>query len=167
MPGVEAVEDAAAQDPGREVSHAQLARERRIIGTKVQRLDGPLKVSGKAKYSYDRNLPGLLHAKILRSPHAHAKIVEIDLGPRGAHAGRRRPSHVHKGPGSELFYAGDEIAAVAAETEEQARDALRAIKVKYEVLPHVASEEQGLADGGRRPSRRRSCSRRGRRRRGA
>src|SRR5262245_43079314 len=94
--------------------------ERQIIGTKVQRLDGGLKVSGKAKYSYDRNLPGLLHAKILRSPHAHAKIVSIDPDAVKNMPGVKA-THLIKGPGSELFYAGDEIAAVAAETEEQAR----------------------------------------------
>jgi xanthine dehydrogenase YagR molybdenum-binding subunit len=121
--------------------------ERQIIGTNVERLDGPFKVSGKARYSYDRNLPGLLHAKILRSPHAHARIVSIDLGPAEAMKGVLA-THVHKGPGSELHYAGDEIAAVAAETEDIARDALRAIIVKYQVLPHVASEEQGLKMGG-------------------
>jgi xanthine dehydrogenase YagR molybdenum-binding subunit len=121
--------------------------ERRIIGTKVKRIDGPLKVSGKAKYSYDRNIPGLLHAKILRSPHAHARIVSIDLGPAESMKGVVA-THVHKGPGSELFFAGDEIAAVAAESEDIARDALRAIIVKYQVLPHVASEEQGLKMGG-------------------
>ena len=121
--------------------------ERQIIGTSVQRIDGPLKVSGKAKYAFDRNLPGLLHAKMLRSPHAHAKIEEIDLGPAERKPGVKAV-HLHKGKDSELFYAGDEIAAVAAETEEQARDAVRAIRVKYQILPHVGSEDQGLAQGG-------------------
>jgi xanthine dehydrogenase YagR molybdenum-binding subunit len=128
--------------------------ERQIIGTKVERLDGPFKVSGKAKYSHDRNLPGLLHAKMLRSPHAHAKIEEIDAAPAERMPGVKAV-HIHKKAGGELFFAGDEIAAVAAETEEQARDAVRAIRVKYEILPHVASEEQGLAQGGpalKRPS---------------
>ncbi len=120
---------------------------RQIIGTRVERIDGALKVRGKAKYSYDRNLPGLLHAKILRSPHAHARIVSIDTGPAEMMAGVKAV-HVIKGPGSELLYAGDEIVAVAAETEETARDAARAILVKYQVLPHIASEEQGLKQGG-------------------
>ena len=120
---------------------------RQIIGTRVERLDGALKVSGKAKYSYDRNLPGLLHAKILRSPHAHARIVSMDTDPAKSLPGVKA-IHEIKGPGGELFYAGDEVVAVAAETEEQARDAVRAIKVKYQVLPHVASEDQGLKQGG-------------------
>lgn len=121
--------------------------KRRIIGTRVERIDGGLKVSGKAKYSYDRNLPGLLHGKIVRSPHPHARIVSIDTGPAESMPGVKAV-HVIKGPGGELFYAGDEIVAVAAETEEQARDAARAVKVKYQVLPFVSSEEQGLKQGG-------------------
>ncbi len=121
--------------------------KRRIIGTSVTRIDGPLKVSGKAKYSYDRNLPGLLHAKILRSPHAHARIKSLDLSPAEALPGVV-VTHMIKQSGAELHYAGDEICAVAAETEEIARDAVRAISVEYEVLPHAASEEQAREMGG-------------------
>src|SRR2546421_353904 len=53
-------------------------KKRRILGTKVKRLDGPEKATGRAKYSYDVNRPGLLHGAILRSPHAHAKIKSLD-----------------------------------------------------------------------------------------
>ena len=53
-------------------------KQRRLLGTKIERLDGPDKATGKAKYSYDVNRPGMLHAKMLRSPHAHAKIKSID-----------------------------------------------------------------------------------------
>lgn len=117
--------------------------KRQVLGTNVPRVDGAMKVTGKAKYSYDRNLQGLLHAKILRSPHAHARIKKLDLGPAEKMPGVKA-THTIKGQGAELHYHGDEIAAVAAETEEQARDALRAIVVEYEVLPHVAKEEDGL-----------------------
>jgi xanthine dehydrogenase YagR molybdenum-binding subunit len=117
--------------------------KRKVIGTNVPRLDGAVKVTGKAKYSFDRNLPGMLYGKILRSPHAHAKIVELDLKAAEAMPGVKA-SHVIKGAGAELKYGGDEIAALAAETEEQARDAIRAIKIKYEVLPFQWSEEQAL-----------------------
>ena len=121
--------------------------QRKLIGTSVRRIDGALKVSGRAKYSYDRNLPGLLHAKILRSPHAHARIRSIDLAGVESLPGVRAV-HAIKSNGAELFYAGDEIAAVAAETEEIARDAVRAIRIEYEILPHIATEEQGIAAGG-------------------
>ena len=96
---------------------------------------------GKAKYSYDRNLPGLLHGKIKRSPHAHARIKSIDPDAALALPGDKAV-HLIKGPASELHYAGDEILALAAETEEQARDAVREMRaksVKYQVLPHIAS----------------------------
>src|SRR6476620_8613852 len=53
-------------------------KKRRLLGTRVRRLDGPAKATGRAKYSYDVNRPGMLHGKILRSPHAHAKIKSID-----------------------------------------------------------------------------------------
>jgi len=125
----------------------QWPAKRNLIGTSVPRLDGALKVTGKAKYAFDRNLPGLLHAKILRSPHAHAKIVELDLAAAEAMPGVKA-SHVVKNTGAELRYAGDEIVAVAAETEEQARDALRAVKIKYEVLAFEHSEEAAFKKGG-------------------
>lgn len=121
--------------------------KRRLIGSSVTRIDGPLKVSGKAKYSYDRNLPGLLHGKILRSPHAHARIKSIDLSPAESIPGVV-VSHMIKQSGAELHYVGDEICALAAETEEIARDAIRAISIEYEVLPHSASEAQAREMGG-------------------
>src|SRR6185436_10301322 len=116
---------------------AKWPEKRRLIGTSVPRLDGQLKVSGRAKYSYDINLPGLLHARMLRSPLAHAKIVSIDLGPAEGMEGVKAV-HLIKKPGDELHYAGDEIAAVAATTEPIAKDAVRAIQVKYQKLDHVA-----------------------------
>ena len=53
-------------------------KKRRLLGTRVRRLDGPAKATGRAKYSYDINRPGMLHGKILRCPYAHAKIKSID-----------------------------------------------------------------------------------------
>src|SRR5436309_9972947 len=53
-------------------------KKRRLLGTKVKRVDAPEKATGRAKYSYDINRPGMLHGMILRSPHAHAKIKSID-----------------------------------------------------------------------------------------
>src|SRR5262245_34177561 len=53
-------------------------KNRRLLGTKVKRLDGPAKATGFAKYSYDINRPNMAHAVMLRSPHAHAKIKSID-----------------------------------------------------------------------------------------
>ena len=56
-------------------------KKRRLLGTKIKRLDGPAKATGRAKYSYDINRKGMLHGKILRCPHAHAKIRALDIGP--------------------------------------------------------------------------------------
>src|SRR5437870_2907413 len=53
-------------------------KKRRLIGTKVSRIDGIAKSTGRAKYSYDINRPGMLHGVILRCPHAHAKIKSVD-----------------------------------------------------------------------------------------
>src|SRR4051812_42001130 len=53
-------------------------KKRRLLGTRVRRLDGPAKATGRAKYSYDINRKGMLHGRILRSPYAHAKIKSID-----------------------------------------------------------------------------------------
>src|SRR5262245_23185605 len=118
-------------------------KERRVIGTRVSRLDGPDKATGRARYSYDINRPGQLHALMLRCPHAHAKIKSIDTS-----AAEKMPGfkalHAIAAVGTELFYAGDEVLALAADTEEHAHDALRAVKVEYEVLPHQVDEEDAL-----------------------
>ncbi len=118
--------------------------QRRIIGTKVQRLDGPEKSTGMAKYSYDRNPRGLLHARILRCPHAHAKIKRIDLSDAEKVPGFRA-SHLAVKDNEELMFAGAEILAIAADTEEHADDCIRAVKIEFEVLPHLVKEAEALA----------------------
>jgi xanthine dehydrogenase YagR molybdenum-binding subunit len=120
-------------------------KERRLIGTKVTRVDGPDKATGQAKYSFDINRPAMLHARILRSPYAHAKLTKLDMDAAAKMPGVRAV-HVITEPGKELYYAGDEIAALAADTEEQANDALRAIKAEYEVLPFFVIETDALKD---------------------
>ncbi len=118
-------------------------KERRLIGTKVQRLDGPEKATGRAKYSFDINRPGLLHAKVLRCPYGHAKIKSIDTS-----AAEKTPGfkavHLIAKVGAELSYAGEEVLAIAADTEEHLADALQAVKVDYEVLDFFVKEEDGI-----------------------
>ena len=58
--------------------HWPPAEKRSLIGKRISRIDGPWKSSGRAKYTFDINRPGLLYGKMLMSPHAHAKIVSID-----------------------------------------------------------------------------------------
>jgi xanthine dehydrogenase YagR molybdenum-binding subunit len=112
------------------------ADKRTHIGKRISRLDGPDKVSGRAKYNSDLNRPGMLHGKVLRSPHPHAKIVSIDTS-----AAEKMPGvkavQVINGPGFEIKWAGENIVAVAAVDEPTAEDAIRAIKVTYEKLPHL------------------------------
>jgi xanthine dehydrogenase YagR molybdenum-binding subunit len=123
-----------------------------VVGTRVKRLDGPDKVSGRAKYTFDVTRPGMLYGRIVRSPYPHARIVSVDLS-----AARRVPGFktalIYRDPQdpktSVLMYQGDEVAAVAADTEEHAIDAARAVKVQYEPLPAVISVESALA--GRAP----------------
>src|SRR5580704_17556311 len=118
-------------------------QQRRLIGKKHRRLDGPDKATGRAKYSFDINRPGMLHAIILRSPHAHAKVVKIDTDAAAKMPGVKA-IHLIAKDGQEVFVAGDEIVGLAADTEEHAKDAVRAIKVKYEVLPHLVQEADAL-----------------------
>ena len=87
--------------------------------------------------------PGLLYGRILRSPHPHARITSIDLAPALAMKGVKAAVAIAK-PGGKVMYVGDEVAAVAATTEDQARDAMRAIKVEYELLPFLATVEQAM-----------------------
>ncbi len=116
---------------------------RRLIGTKVQRLDGPEKATGRAKYSFDINRPRMAHARMLRSPHAHATIKSIDTTAAEKTAGFRA-LHVIKKAGAECYFAGDEILAICADTEEHAEDCLRAVRVEYQVQPHHVKEATAL-----------------------
>jgi xanthine dehydrogenase YagR molybdenum-binding subunit len=116
--------------------------ERKILGTRYTRVDAVEKVTGRAKYTYDINLPGMLRGKICRSPHAKARIVSIDLEPAKRIPGVRAAVTI-KEPGQYVRFAGDEVAAIAAVSPEIAEDAVRAVKVVYEPLPFVVKEDQG------------------------
>jgi xanthine dehydrogenase YagR molybdenum-binding subunit len=117
--------------------------KRRLIGKKHRRLDGPAKATGKAKYSFDINRPNMLHAVILRSPHARCKITSLDTADAEKMPGVKAV-HIIKDKGAELFYAGDEILGLAADTEEHALDAVRAVKIEYDPLPALVKEEDAL-----------------------
>jgi xanthine dehydrogenase YagR molybdenum-binding subunit len=117
-----------------------------LIGQRIPRLDGLAKASGKAKYPSDVRPEGTLFGVMLYSPHAHAKVKSIDISAAEKMPGVKAVVAIAK-VGTTLRYHGDDVAAVAAETEEQARDAIRAVKVEYEVLPHVATEALAMAEG--------------------
>jgi xanthine dehydrogenase YagR molybdenum-binding subunit len=115
-----------------------------LLGTAVKRIDGPDKVTGRARYTYDINRPGMIYGRMVRSPYPHAKIVSIDLAAAEKAPGVRAVL-AWKEPGAEVVYQGDPVAAVAADTEERARDAGQLVRVRYEPLPHVSTEAQAMA----------------------
>ena len=131
------------------------------IGRRNRKVEGLAKVTGRAIYADDLVLPRMLHAKLLRSIHAHARILSIDasaaLALPGVHAvitGKDLPAYFGIIPWTEdeqalceskARYVGDAIAAVAADTELIAEEALRAIRVEYEVLPAVTDIDEALA----------------------
>jgi xanthine dehydrogenase YagR molybdenum-binding subunit len=122
--------------------------KRRVIGTRQKRLDGIDKSTGRAKYSSDQKPPATLFGALLTSPHAHARITSIDTSD-AEHLEGVKAVRVITPAGQEVQWEGTEIAAVAAVTEEIANDAVRKIKIKYEILPFLVREED-LAKAGNR-----------------
>ncbi|MBM2803829.1 MAG: Xanthine dehydrogenase family protein molybdopterin-binding subunit [Deltaproteobacteria bacterium] len=139
----------------------------RVVGHSVTRVDAQAKISGAAEFSADRlSAKNLLHGKTLRSPHAHAEIISIDTSKAEALPGVHAVVTYRDAPeipfeaGDEsgsgepvapvyllnktLRHVGDEVAAVAADTEEIAEAALRLIQVEYRSLPFVLNEERAL-----------------------
>lgn len=112
-----------------------------LLNHRLTRVDGPLKVAGAAHYTYDQRLPGMLYGRVLRCPYGHARVTSIDTSAALKIAGVKA---VVQGPLTELRFAGAPVAAVAAVTPEIAGDALRAIKVNYEVLPHVVHAPEAI-----------------------
>jgi len=129
----------------------------------MPRVDAYERVSGSAIYPSDSSLPDMLYGAILRCPHAHAKVLDIDTreaekmpGVRAVIKGDTHGASVEwpylRGFKTKLFdshcrHEGEEVAAVAAETPYQAWDAIKAIKVKYEILPFVVDERKALESG--------------------
>lgn len=119
-----------------------------LIGHRITRLDGMAKATGGAKYPSDLRPEGMLFGVLLYSPYARATIKSIDTAAAEKLAGVKAivlAANVRVG--TELKFQGDLIAAAAAETEEQARDAVRAINVEYDILPHAVTESQSMAEG--------------------
>ena len=139
--------------------------EYKTVGKRPVRHDGYEKVTGKAQYSADIILPGLLHGMVLRSPHAHATIKSIDTSRAQAHPDVRAvvTSKDLPDPGGwdigdrhlsnkvlasdKVVYKGHAIAGVAAANAHAAEAALSLIDVEYEVLPAVTSAEEAMAEG--------------------
>lgn len=132
----------------------------KYVGTSVKRVDGIKKVTGSLKYVDDLNLPRMLYAAVKRSPYAHAKIIEIDTGKaealKGVKAvitGKTFPKRVGLYLEDKTFLAidkvifiGEVVAAVAAETEEIAKEAVKLIEVEYEPLPVVLNAKESMKE---------------------
>jgi xanthine dehydrogenase molybdenum-binding subunit len=127
-----------------------------VVGKRLPRLDAVEKVKGEAKFAMDIQLPGMLHAKFLRSPHAHAKIISVNTTRAKALAGVkavltqrevpkvRLPNKLEYLLDETVHYAGEEVAAVAAISKEIAEEALKLIEVEYEILPSVFDKEEAM-----------------------
>ena len=134
-----------------------------FIGKAVRRIDAPSKVSGRLKYAGDMTMPDMLHVQVLRSPHAHARIVSIDTSAAEAMEGVEGVITSADVPGEDGFgvfvndqpimargkvrYVGDAVAAVAAEDLITAKRAAAAIKVEYEPLAPVFDPEEAMRKG--------------------
>jgi len=143
----------------------------KVIGSRPLRPDGVDKVTGRAIYGADVRLPGMLYGKVLRSPHAHARIVSIDTAAALALRGVRAVITAQDLPAigdkiadlgestvnlryasnnilahDKVLYHGHAVAAIAADNVHIAEEALALIKVEYEVLPHVLDGKQAMSE---------------------
>jgi len=140
-----------------------------VVGSKAKKLDGPALVTGRGPYTDEIHPRGMLHAGILRSPHAHARILEIKTEKARALPGVQavltwqdvpRIPYTTAGQGypepspydsfmldKKVRFAGDRVAAVAADTPTIAEEALKLIEVKYEILPAILNPEEALKPG--------------------
>jgi CO/xanthine dehydrogenase Mo-binding subunit len=131
------------------------------IGKDVPRIDAFEKVTGTALYTGDLKLPGMLYAKLLKSPHAHARIVNIDTSEAEKHPGVRAILTGKEAPykfgiymtdkevlaQGKVHYVGEPVVAIAADTEEIAERAVELVKVQYEELPAVLDSREAMKDG--------------------
>ncbi len=132
----------------------------RLVGTRPDRPDGLDKVTGRARYGADMSAPGMLWGAVVRSPHAHARIVSIDASkalaldgvkavvtradfPTGL-TGEDWNLQENTMAGEKALYDGHAVAAVAATSALLAQDAARLIEVEYEVLPHVTDVDEAI-----------------------
>src|SRR5579871_2052019 len=174
---VEATLAAAAPVPtGGTAQFVESAPKLNTVGHATTRIDAPERVTGKANYTGDVYLPGMLYARVLRSPHPHARIRSIDISKASAMPGVKavvthENCQVVWGAGgiagglqyndqvkkitkqrryifnNPLRFVGEPVAAVAATDRHLAEEALAKITVDYEVLPHVLDPEEALTPG--------------------
>src|SRR5436190_3559782 len=152
------------------MSTMKTTRDVKGVGLSIPRPDGPEKVTGRVQYVADIKPRGMLHAKLLRSPHAHANILRIDTSRAKAYPGvravitaadipqlkKKAPTRAHAVLAIDrVVFVGQPVVAVAADELSIAEEALDLITVEYEVLPasvdHLVSMQPGapgVADAG-------------------
>ncbi len=138
-----------------------------IIGKPLPRVDGRVKATGEAQFAMDVTLPGMLYGKILRSPHAHARIIRIDTSQAEQLPGVKaivtardtagvryafvdtpgHPADEYPLATDKVRYIGEDVAAVAAVDLDTAEKALSLIEVQYELLPAVFDPEEAMKPG--------------------
>jgi 4-hydroxybenzoyl-CoA reductase alpha subunit len=137
-----------------------MTTDTRVIGRARRRVDGRAKVTGQTRYADDLVLPRMLHAKLLRSPHPHARVVRVDVTRAAAHPGVHLVltgdefpiaygvlpvSHdEHALCRDKVRFVGDPVAGVVARDEATAADAIELIDVEYDLLRTLASPEESL-----------------------
>ncbi|MGW2675860.1 molybdopterin-dependent oxidoreductase [Streptomyces sp. NPDC001436] len=162
--GYRAIEDAL-----RGVRHTERPCAGKAVGRSLGAPAGPQVVTGTARYTFDIDVPGLLHMKLLRSPHPHARIVSVDtadaLRVPGVHAvlthedapatlySTARHEHPTEDPDDTrvlddvVRYVGQRVAAVVADSEQAAEEGCRRVRVVYEELPYVTDPEEAMRPG--------------------
>lgn len=121
------------------------------VGQRTPKLNGPDIVTGRMLYADDIQLPGMLYGRLLRSPHAHARILRIDVSKARKLPGvvdvvsAQEVPHLSLFAAQEVCYEGEKVAAVAAIDPDIAEDALALIRVDYEVLPAVVDPVAAMA----------------------
>lgn len=143
----DSLRDLTVRLPDGEIPPYQPSDQLDEVGKSRPRLDAVAKVTGRAKYAYDQRLPGMLYGKILRSPHPNADIRSVDLSAAKAMPGVRAAiSFPEAFRTNSVRYAWQGVAAVAADTEEQAIAALEKIAVEYEPRPFSVTLESSMSE---------------------
>ncbi|MDH4272122.1 MAG: xanthine dehydrogenase family protein molybdopterin-binding subunit, partial [Candidatus Aminicenantes bacterium] len=138
------LEMARGKEPQGKETASPAQQDFKLIGRPTPRVDGRLVVTGRAKYTHDIQFKGMLIGKILRSPHAAAEIISLDLSRAQSLSGVKAVLKLNEG---RVRYEGAQVAAVAAVDEKTAEEALGLISVEYKPLPYVVTPEKAMAEG--------------------
>jgi len=120
--------------------------ELKYIGKKIPRIDGIYKTTGRAKYTFDIKVPGMIYGKIIRSPYPAAMVTKINISQAEKLAGVRAVISVPDELPFPVRFAGQEVAAVAADTEHLAEEAASLVKIEYDQKPFAANLDDAMKE---------------------